>query len=64
MIFSPLSDEKFNTGLFGTWPGERRGAVVEATVTQIQAIPLPAAGWMGLMLLGGLATARRLRRKS
>jgi hypothetical protein len=58
-----LSDEEFNWGLFGLNDGYRHGAIVEATVTQVSAVPLPSAAWLGFVLLGGIATVRRIRRK-
>lgn len=58
-----LSDEEFNWGLFGLNDGYRHGAIVEATVTQVAAVPLPSAALLGFALFGGLAVVRRIRRK-
>jgi len=58
-----LSDAIFNKGLFGTKPGEHWGAKVYATVTyKVEPIPLPAAGWMLLAGVGGLAAMKRRRK--
>lgn len=58
-----LSNESFNWGFFGTNPGENRGATVELTATYVSesvaAVPLPAAGFLLLAGLGGLAASRR-----
>ena len=62
-----LTNEVFNTGLFGLKPGERKGATVQANFTLIKeptAVPLPGAlplfagGLAGLGWLG-----RRRKRK-
>lgn len=59
-----LTHEIFNSGLFGTSPGETFGATVEATVTLVQdatsVVPEPGTlGFLGLGVLGLAATARR-----
>jgi hypothetical protein len=59
-----LNDAQFNEGYrWGTSPGEDYGATIRATITQVSSVPLPAAAWMGLGLLGVLGAVRRLRRK-
>lgn len=57
-----LSDETFNVGLFGLNSGQANGATVQLTATYVSEpspIPLPAAGWMLLLGVGGMAAVRR-----
>lgn len=56
-----LSNETFNTGLFGLFPGYHKGATVTATATYVAApVPVPAAGFL---LAGGLGVMALMRRR-
>lgn len=73
-----LTDAAFNWGLFGLNEGQRYGASIYATVTQLESTvvtpppppppspvltPLPSAAWGGLVLLGGIFAAHKIRRR-
>jgi hypothetical protein len=61
-----LTDETFNTGLFGLTPGERKGATVKGMFTLISepsVIPVPAALPLFAGGLGMLAWMSRRRRR-
>ena len=51
-----LSDETFNFGLFGLFPGEHKGATVEAKIEQLTSVlPVPENANTAICLAGALA---------
>ena len=55
---SDITSIRFDTPVGGGWK-----ILDNFTTGSVQAMPLPAAAWGGLALLGGLGVARRLRRR-
>jgi PEP-CTERM motif len=59
-----LSDVVFNAGFLGLHPGERHGATVEATITQIDSpVPEPSTVVMAALAMGPLGLFGLIRRR-